>query len=376
MGLIRILLSISIVIAHTSAIFGINLVGGQIAVESFFIISGFYMSLILNEKYIGFNNSYKLYLTNRLLRLYPIYWAVIILVIVRTIILFLFNNLVTGSLGEFIKYYNQMNFPALLYLGFTNVFLVGQDAVMFLGLNIHSGNLYFTSDFTITNPRLYSFLFVPQAWTIGVEIIFYLIAPLIVRQNIKFIFVFILLSLGIRIFLIQNGLNKDPWTYRFFPAELLFFLLGSCSYKMYTKIKELHYEKFKLYLITSVFILFTIFYNNIRVPYEQCIYFIIFSFSLPFIFILTKNGKWDGKLGELSYPIYISHLFILSLIADKGIIKHLGTGLVVLIITIFFSILLNYLISKPIEKIRQQRVLKRSMLPIYVSADSQKDIVQ
>lgn len=72
MGIIRLLLAISVLISHTSTIFGFGFVGGQAAVQAFFIISGFYMAFILNEKYIGENNSYKLFITNRLLRLYPI----------------------------------------------------------------------------------------------------------------------------------------------------------------------------------------------------------------------------------------------------------------------------------------------------------------
>ncbi len=72
MGILRILLAISVVLAHSSSIFGFSLVGGQIAVQAFYIISGFYMALILNEKYIGANNSYKLFISNRFLRLYQI----------------------------------------------------------------------------------------------------------------------------------------------------------------------------------------------------------------------------------------------------------------------------------------------------------------
>ena len=51
MGTIRLLLAISVVIAHSNPFFGQRLWEGEIAVELFFIISGFYMALILNEKY-------------------------------------------------------------------------------------------------------------------------------------------------------------------------------------------------------------------------------------------------------------------------------------------------------------------------------------
>ena len=77
MGILRILLAISVVLSHSSSIFRVSFVGGPLAVQAFFIISGFYMSLILNEKYIGVNNSYKLFISNRFLRLYPMYWVIL-----------------------------------------------------------------------------------------------------------------------------------------------------------------------------------------------------------------------------------------------------------------------------------------------------------
>src|SRR5438093_7095325 len=78
MGMFRFLLALSVVIAHTKAIYGYELIGGYLSVNSFFIISGFYMAFILNEKYIGKNSSYRLFITNRFLRIYPIYWLTLI----------------------------------------------------------------------------------------------------------------------------------------------------------------------------------------------------------------------------------------------------------------------------------------------------------
>lgn len=79
MGVLRFLLAVSVVLAHSTDIFGFSLVNSVVAVQAFYIISGFYMTLILNEKYIGKSNSYRLFITNRFLRLYPIYWVVLLL---------------------------------------------------------------------------------------------------------------------------------------------------------------------------------------------------------------------------------------------------------------------------------------------------------
>ena len=75
MGILRIALAICVFIAHSSN-FGITLLGGDIAVEIFFVISGFYMQKILFEIYtfskMGKKWLQKFYI-NRYLRLLPIY---------------------------------------------------------------------------------------------------------------------------------------------------------------------------------------------------------------------------------------------------------------------------------------------------------------
>jgi peptidoglycan/LPS O-acetylase OafA/YrhL len=81
MGLLRFILAIGVVFSHTGMAWGFTTLGGSIAVQAFYIISGFYIALILNEKYIDQNNSYKLFITNRFLRIYPIYWLVLLLTV-------------------------------------------------------------------------------------------------------------------------------------------------------------------------------------------------------------------------------------------------------------------------------------------------------
>jgi peptidoglycan/LPS O-acetylase OafA/YrhL len=50
MGSFRTLLALVVVLVHSGGIWGYNITGGIIAVQSFYIVSGFYMSLILNKK--------------------------------------------------------------------------------------------------------------------------------------------------------------------------------------------------------------------------------------------------------------------------------------------------------------------------------------
>jgi len=359
MGIIRFLLAISVVIAHSKAIFGINIVGGQIAVQSFFIISGFYMSLILNEKYINKNKSFKLFITNRLLRLYPLYWAVLILTIIfSTIVLFNFESPNEGRFLAYSMYSKNLSFGTIAFLAFTNVFIFFQDVILFLGVDLQSGNLFFTDSFLNTSPKLYTFLLIPQGWTVGLELMFYLIAPLLVRKKLKIIIPLIILSVTIRILLFNMGYKDDPWTYRFFPSELVFFLLGNISYRILKFIQKQTIDKLYSYILLTIILIFTIFYDKVDFSYKMYIYFTLFFIALPFIFELTKKWKKDIIIGELSYPIYISHFLVIYIIRTIELKTYGHSGLVIVFFTIAISTLLNELIAKKVEKYRQNRITK------------------
>jgi peptidoglycan/LPS O-acetylase OafA/YrhL len=360
MGVIRVILAISVVIAHVGPIFGFTLLGGPTAVETFYIISGFYMSLILNEKYVGENGSYKLFLSNRLLRLFPIYWVVFVLTIIVSLV-FAYHSQGTfwSRLQPYIDFKNQMALPSLILLFFTNVFLIGQDLVMFLGLG-KTGHLFFTSNFWNTSPYLYNFLLVPQAWTIGLEITFYLIAPFLVRKKFRVILLFIFISLAIRLFLVSRGLSNDPWNYRFFPNELLFFLLGNIAYKIFKRIEKLNIDRRFLIIILSFILIFILFFSLIDFSGKTYIFFGLFFIALPFIFKLSKYSKLDSYIGDLSYPIYLSHTLVTM--TFKGRLQNVfnisGLAIAVILITILFSIFLNIIVTKPVERLRQRRLLR------------------
>ena len=63
MGVIRFLLACGIVLCHSSLIFGYTPLSGSLAVQCFYIISGFYMSLIrpLPIDKATFPSSFKLF---------------------------------------------------------------------------------------------------------------------------------------------------------------------------------------------------------------------------------------------------------------------------------------------------------------------------
>ena len=365
MGIIRLLLALSVVAAHCGVIWRFNLVGGKMAVESFYIISGFYMSLILNEKYIGANSSYKLFLSNRFLRLYPIYWGVLITTVLACVVIAMSTH--GASLSRLEGYtLVKSNIVSFAFLALTNIAIFGQDLVMFLGITPENGQLFFTSNFRDAAPQLHTFLFIPQAWTLALELIFYMIAPFIMRRGYKVVLPLIIGSLLLRFYIYDfMGLQNDPWTHRFFPTELVFFLLGYVSYRINLRIKSINISKYIHLSILLYVVVFSLVYRYlpaVEVPYlpfslREILYFSSITAFIPFLFNYLKTNKWDNLIGELSYPVYISHILVLTICSALPFLL-LKTPWAMTLLTIVLSILLNKFIATPLEQYRQSRVKK------------------
>jgi peptidoglycan/LPS O-acetylase OafA/YrhL len=358
LGTIRFLLAISVIIAHTGSVYGYKLVDGHVAVQAFYIISGFYMTLILNEKYLGQKNSYRLFIINRLLRLYPLYWIILLFtVIVSAVIILISDGASAGKLQPYLDYLGQMDLTTFVFLIFTNITFLFQDWVMFLGIDIHSGLLFFTKNYKESNPELWQFLPVQQAWTIGIEITFYLLAPFIVRKNIKTIMTLLVISGLVKMVLYLYGMDYDPWTYRFLPAELFFFFLGIITYHVYRKVGQSQIKGSILHFFHGLLILITLTFSIISFDYKIFVYLLLFATCLPFSFVLSKNWKKDRFIGELSYPIYMSHMLVLMIIEYSEISQFIDTGLLTIIVTIFLSLILNKIVTNRIELLRQNRFI-------------------
>jgi len=362
MGLLRFLLAVSVLIGHTPShnYCGLSFVGGQLAVEAFFIISGFYIALILNEKYIKVNNSYWLFISNRFLRIFPYYWLVLIITLVCALSITNFGSgtlVGGGGLAQYYTYGSQLSLSTWGFLIFTHIFIFLQDAAMFLGLNLKSGNLFFAADFNKTSPMFYRFLLLPQAWSIGLELTFYIIAPLIVRRKPIIIIVLLLGSMLLKGYALTHGLSNDPWTYRFFPFELMYFLLGVLGYTAYKRYLE--HRTLPKYLgpvLYAGLAVFTITFSSIPIKHLAYLYLLCVFISVPILFKYTQKFKIDRFCGELSYPIYLSHFFMINLF---GVIGFVNNTTLIILGTIILSIAFVKLIGDGLERLRQGRVIKQ-----------------
>jgi peptidoglycan/LPS O-acetylase OafA/YrhL len=203
------------------------------------------------------------------------------------------------------------------------------------------------------------------AWSLGSELTFYLLAPWLARLRYSYQIGLFLLGLIVHLAAIALfGVTGDPWSFKFFPFSLDYFILGSLAYQFYAQAEvtlakwKPFFSNYGRYCVYGIVIM----YSRLPSHAEQRFFIAVplFCLILPFLFYATKDMKLDRIIGELSYPFYLCHKLIL-LIFWPWIAAYCPAnfcGAVLTLITILFSWILYRCFEAPIEKWRHQALTK------------------
>ena len=305
-------------------ILGIFYEFGTVAVQFFFILSGFIFFMFYRTRILEGAINFKNFIILRLTRLYPLHLLTLILVL---IIQFFYSQ----SYSEYFIYKNNdlENFIAHFLL-IQEWGLIGETA-------------------SYNGP----------SWSISVEFFLYIIFFLISIFFIKNIFqslITIIISLLIYFFL-QPVLNN-------LILGLLLFYIGGFTFFFYTYLKKFYKKKiFILVLIIIDIIVFGRFFNESFLNFQNSIEFLIgnklfillFFIKFPLIIInlsilqlYKKNlGKNIKLLGDISYTIYLVHFpiqLLFALVIKKMLIIDFNSPFFFLIYvsTVFLASILIY----------------------------------
>jgi peptidoglycan/LPS O-acetylase OafA/YrhL len=332
LGSIRLFLALSVAVTHLTEASSAG-VNGYLAVLCFYIISGFYMSMVLNGRYSGPGGT-KAFYAARYLRLYPAYAFTAVMAV------FVFYAFYPDRLA--LPSPSQRPFAWALDL-FANATMVGTDLLMLPP--IKSNDMM----------RL-----IGPAWSIGVELQFYLLAPFIVRRSLKLCVGLLLCSLMVRFLML--GLAYDPWRYYFAPSTFCFFMLGAVAHRLAVLFP---YQALKRRIGTVALGALPVlgYLTGVNVTGDidivpTWIFFAAFTASIPFVFEFSKNIRLDNLVGQLSYPLYLVHRLTFASLAALLGVKELALadswlrGGICLAIAILAAAGLYLLIEKPVETLR------------------------
>ena len=332
MGIYRFLLALNVVIFHLLGVPAI----GPYAVFSFFVLSGFLMTLVMKESYGYSISGFSKYALNRFLRLFPIYWLLLFITLLSIIIIGDDNSR---------SFHQAMFLPKTISEWFGNLSLI------------------FWSEKPIeVIPRI-----APATWALTIELFFYLIIGLGISSTKASTILWFGLSLCYTIYFnltVHIGLGYGTVWLASLP-----FSLGALAY---------HFREEIIKTIRSLrvnVLLFIVYVSNLLLASFSSVLFgediswkvgflasvlnlAVSAFLTVYLFHIDKtlNRSWNTFLGNLSYPVYVFHwggALIAAAVFDDFVkesrVLIFGLGL---FITLIISFLAEYYLSKNIEKLR------------------------
>jgi peptidoglycan/LPS O-acetylase OafA/YrhL len=376
MGMLRFLLAAAVIAEHSTPVFGLTLTGGHLAVRLFFIISGFYMALILSTKYTAAHpHRYWLFISNRFSRIYPAYYVVLFLSLAFYAAASFHLHHPADRLVLWQTAWHHGERWGLFFLGLCQLTIVGMDTVCLFvydlahGIHLPGAGMAAADVSWLptagANPSgvvpAWRFLFVPQSWSISIELVFYLMVPWLISWRTRNLVLLGGLSAASYL-LAGHFVNPALFSllgYFFFPFHLALFILGMLAYRHSAAYLRLVSRPGKIALVA---VLFSALFASQLLPPELdnflCIALVFLS--IPILFDWTKSSRFQKWVGDLSYPMYVCHIFVkwvllgLMGVSTKGVTSP--HGWLLLICTIAMSAILLWLVDYPVDKWRQQRV--------------------
>jgi peptidoglycan/LPS O-acetylase OafA/YrhL len=333
MGTLRVYLALCVIAAHAHSVFPWRMHDGKQAVQIFYVISGFYMAMVLSSRYSNPKDFY----FSRVMRIFPPYWIVLISTLVASVAAGLLANqwlLLTRYATHPLDHNGT---AGVVLAALSNLTVFGQDWVMFLSHD-YGQTLHITQDFTRDASPLHTYLLVPPCWSVGLELTFYTFAPYLNRLRSRWLALIALAALGARLIAYCHfDLGHDPWDYRFFPFEISLFLGGMLGYRLY-KLTSPHHpsQRFRMVsglpYLTGVATLLLLLYahaclmdylGHLASPALGVLITLPFwTVGVPVLFFVFGNQKLDRVIGELSYPIYLVHYLVIGIMGC--VLGHFG----------------------------------------------------
>lgn len=286
----------------------------EVAVKSFFVISGF----LVFKSYENSRDTQS-YFLKRARRIYPAYSFIIL------------ACAVSGSIISSSALSDYFSFQLLKYISANLLFL------NFLQPNLPG--LFKSNSLQAVNGAL---------WTLKIEVMFYFFVPLVVMAFRKFgrLSVLIILyicsviySMGMEWLADKTGSGLYHELQRQLPGQIAFFITGAAGYYYLQHLSR--YASWLLPLAVAAFALQSWLPWAAVQPFALGILIVCFACVIPCL------GSFD-KYGDFSYGIYIVHFPILQILISYGLFRD--SPWVMLLVSTVLVMMVAFLLWHFIEK--------------------------
>ena len=317
-GSLRLLLAFTVALAHANVSWG-GWHLGVIAVVSFFMLSGYVVGALLAPGSALARSPATFYL-ERATRLLPLYYA------------FLAVGVVIALAGNITPTLDGPGTPAQM-----------AAHLLLIPLNYY-----------MVWPELGQNLLLPPAWSLGLEIQFYLLAPWLVRKP-NGLLTALALSLTIATAAHLSLLHTDWFGYRLLCGNLYIFLSGAWLYRVHHQ--QASPTPLKLVWVFSLaLLLLTHQLGTWSTPFTVEV-LTGYLLGLPVLALLGQQPRkdWDDRLGQLAYGVFLGHFCVLWIFQNLGWLTPPGRPLLLyLMLVLGLAYLGHTLIERPLSAYRRR----------------------
>lgn len=335
--------AIFVMIFHTSSYWsGFTFYHSYLAVDMFFLLSGFVIGHAYEDKLVCGSITTKDFVLIRLVRLYPMYFLSGFV----SLLIFLLN------------YYSDQSESSNYLSSLISSYVL---MVFFLPSSL-AGGIYF---FPLNGP----------CWSIFYELITnFIYAFFRLKLNNKTILsvIFVLACLMAGLAFLHGKLDAgNTWRYTSISAGLTrsgfgIFLGIYLNRQGKQLFSSLVLPSWAVMILMSLALMMPDL-KNINGLFDLCAVFFIFPFCLV-VAARCKNGEFTGAmfklLGQASYPVYLLHVPVSSLFYTFGfgmLIESYApfSGIFLIIFLIYFSVYIEKIYDLPIRKYLSSRLIKK-----------------
>ena len=275
----RLFLAALVALSHD----GLRLAGlhpGVMAVVGFYLISGYVMTGLIRRHYARPAAVGGFYM-DRFLRLFPAYWFVAGLTALWWFL--------TGAQTNYLRMApDNLDWLANLTVIPLNFYMVnGSDA----------------------------FTLIPPAWSLGAELQFYLLVPLIVLVPCLRSAALVA-SIAVQVMATTGALNSDWFGYRLLPGVLCLFLAGSYLYDRHqcraSNVRPVDGWRRGVIVLGGVWLGALVLSGRWGVPNlaEVAIGTLLGLWALDQL-ALRRRRVWDDRLGDIAYALFLVHFLVI-----------------------------------------------------------------
>lgn len=334
-GLYRTLLACVVVYHHLAKI----PVAGQYAVHGFFVLSGYLMTSVMHRNY-GYGVGGRLsFAANRALRLYPSYFATLLLSV--------------GTIALIGEAATQT---------FRSSFYLPANATQWL---MNATMVYWDIYPQTVMPRLS-----PATWALTLELFYYLLIALGVSRNKGVTVAWFLLGLAFHAYGVLTGQGED---FRYFHllSGSLPFSVGALIYHYRDRLPKVAMRADLASAVAVVLMLGLSALAALKIVPTVTFYLnVVLSGVAVWVMInCTGNRVMDAKIGNFSYHIYILQWaagvlvfdFVLHRPAPTLSLAGLVGATLAIVVSVVISLAMTKVIDEPIERLRRR--LRKSEAP-------------